>query len=132
MRRVLLDRGRDCESGITLEYLQSLYDAYEAFIMDISRTIPVIKVDYRRFQTADVMARAIAHEYAHIHNIRHVTFEALESLGVRGSPESKSPEAAAPKTKSRVATEECASGGAQKGDIEGEEEEEDSTDPCGL
>ena len=49
-------RSRDCESGITLQYLQMLYQAYEDFIKDISRIIPVIRVNYDKFRSADEMA----------------------------------------------------------------------------
>ena len=46
-------RNRGCENGMTLEYLQSLHQAYEEFIADIARVIPVIKVDYSKFRTAE-------------------------------------------------------------------------------
>ena len=36
LRRIRM-RERDCESGVTLEYLQGLYAAYEEFIEDIAR-----------------------------------------------------------------------------------------------
>lgn len=52
-------RNRECESSITLEYLQNLHSAYEAFIADIARIIPVIRVNYERFRTADEMADMI-------------------------------------------------------------------------
>merc|ERR1711879_168006 len=72
-RRIQL-RKRDCESGIPLEYLQALHSAYEVFIADIARVIPVIKVDYSNFRTAEEMAQVIKKEYVQIANIRHVTF----------------------------------------------------------
>lgn len=65
---------RDCERGITLEYLQALHRAYEEFIRDISRAIPVIKVDYAKFRTTEEMALRIQREYDRIHNIRLVRF----------------------------------------------------------
>lgn len=52
-------RQRECESSISLEYLQNLHSAYEEFIQDISRIIPVIRVNYERFRTADEMAEMI-------------------------------------------------------------------------
>jgi hypothetical protein len=67
-------RQRDCEAGIPLDYLHDLYNAYEHFIADISRVIPVIKVDYSRFRTAEEMAKMIRIEYAEIANVRHVQF----------------------------------------------------------
>lgn len=56
-------RNRGVESGISLEYLKSLYKGYEDFIGDISRVIPVIRVDYERFGTAQEMAELIEQEY---------------------------------------------------------------------
>lgn len=52
-------RSRECESGISVEYLRNLYAAYEEFIEDISRIIPVIRVNYERFRSADEMAEMI-------------------------------------------------------------------------
>lgn len=48
-------RNRSCESGISVEYLRCLYDAYEEFLTDISKVIPVLKVDYHTFKTAEVI-----------------------------------------------------------------------------
>jgi deoxyadenosine kinase len=49
------ERARGCEVGITIEYLTALRDAYEDFIDDISRVIPVIRVDWSKFRTAEEM-----------------------------------------------------------------------------
>jgi deoxyadenosine kinase len=72
-RRIQM-RNRDVEKGITLEYLKNLYQAYEGFIRDISRIIPVIKINYETFRTVDEMASAIATEYAKLTNITKVSF----------------------------------------------------------
>merc|ERR1712066_1201173 len=83
-------RARSCEAGIPLDYLKALHAAYEVFIQDISRVIPVIKVDYERFRTAEEMAKVIKSEYAKIANIRHVTFsDVLLSSSPSTSPEKK-------------------------------------------
>jgi len=68
-------RKRECESGIPLDYLKSLHAAYEVFIKDIARVIPVIKVDYQRFRTAQEMAQVIKREYQLISNVRNVKFD---------------------------------------------------------
>jgi len=72
-RRIQM-RNRGCESGITLEYLENLYNAYAVFIKEISRIIPVIKVNYEQFRTADEMAEAIAERYHSMTNIQHVFY----------------------------------------------------------
>ena len=46
----------------------------ETFISEISRIIPVIKVDYSRFRTAKEMAAAIAQEYSQLSTVRHVSW----------------------------------------------------------
>jgi len=79
-RRIQM-RSRDCESAIPLEYLKALYQAYEVFIADIARVIPVIKVDYSQFRTAEAMAKVIKTEYGAIANIRNVSFGRVLTLG---------------------------------------------------
>eukprot|EP00911_Craspedida_sp_UC1_P001739 UC1_evm1s1326 len=41
-RRISM-RSRDCECGIPMEYLRRLHAAYEEFLVDIARIIPVIR-----------------------------------------------------------------------------------------
>jgi len=67
-------RNRDVESGISLDYLKALYQEYEAFIGDISRTVPVIRVDYDRFHSAEEMAAVIEREYLDSNFLRKVTW----------------------------------------------------------
>jgi len=83
LRRIKL-RNRDCESSVSLEYLTNLYKAYDIFLKDINRIIPVIKVDYERFRTADEMAEAIAQHYYNMCNIRNVSFD--DAKEEKGSP----------------------------------------------
>lgn len=67
-------RSRGFETGITLEYLQRLYNAYEDFINDISRLVPVIKVNWSRFQPEEEVAQHIKDEYLRMQNIHFVDF----------------------------------------------------------
>jgi deoxyadenosine kinase len=62
LRRIKL-RGRECEAGITLEYLMQLHAAYQRFIVDISRTIPVLRVKYEQFISVEEMAAGVEHYY---------------------------------------------------------------------
>ena len=55
-------RGRGVESGISAEYLEALYQGYEDFLAEISKTIPVVRVDYDRFRSVEEMAVAIERE----------------------------------------------------------------------
>ena len=57
------ERSRDVESGITLEYLAALRREYERFIGDISRTVPVIRVDWEAYRDVEAMAGVIEQEY---------------------------------------------------------------------
>jgi deoxyadenosine kinase len=84
-------RARDCETTISIEYLRSLHHAYETFITEIAKIIPVIKVDYSRFRTAEDMAAAIKREYEDIANIRHVTFDQHGPVHSRTSSSMASP-----------------------------------------
>lgn len=59
LERVKL-RNRDCETGLTVEYLRKLAFGYEAFIDDIRRVIPVIRVKWeQRHQDVRVLAAQI-------------------------------------------------------------------------
>lgn len=67
-------RGRECERNITIEYLTRLYNEYETFVQEISRVIPVIRVNWSEFQTADEIAKRIDREYQSLHVVRHIDF----------------------------------------------------------
>lgn len=62
MERVL-ERSRGVESGITLGYLTALHAEYERFIADISRMVPVIRVNWEQYRDADEIATTIEREY---------------------------------------------------------------------
>ena len=68
-------RARGCETGITVEYLRKLYNGYEEFIKEISKVIPVIRVNYSKFKTAEEMAEIIKREYYSMQNVRNVDYE---------------------------------------------------------
>jgi deoxyadenosine kinase len=87
-RRIAM-RSRECESGVPLEYLVALHAAYEKFITEIAKVIPVIKVDYNEFRTVEEMAAAIKLEYSRIANIREVNFggKPKQALSPKASPE---------------------------------------------
>jgi len=64
--RRIRDRDRGVESGITLEYLEALQDHYEHFILEISRSVPVIRVPYEHFHCSEDMAEMIVREVAEV------------------------------------------------------------------
>jgi deoxyadenosine kinase len=74
MERIKM-RSRDVESGVSLEYLTALYDEYSRFIQDISKTIPVITVDYDRFRDVEEMATMIEREYLNANFLREVNWQ---------------------------------------------------------
>jgi len=58
-------RSRDVESGISMDYLQGLRAEYESFISDISRTVPVIRVNWEEYRSVEQMVEVIEQEYFH-------------------------------------------------------------------
>jgi deoxyadenosine kinase len=66
-------RSRDVESTIKLEYLEALHAGYAEFVKNISKVVPVIRVDYERFATAEEMATMIKREYLETSFLREVT-----------------------------------------------------------
>lgn len=67
-------RARGCETGITLEYLRALYQGYEAFLVDIAKVIPVIKVRYSQFRTGEEMAKVVVQEWRRLQSVAIVDF----------------------------------------------------------
>jgi deoxyadenosine kinase len=57
------ERSRGCETGVSLEYLTQLYDGYEEFLGEISRLIPVLRVQWNEFWDVQPLAEAITREY---------------------------------------------------------------------
>jgi len=53
------ERARGMETGITLEYLQALHRVYEKFIEDISKRIPVIRIQWNEFRNVEDVAGMI-------------------------------------------------------------------------
>ena len=78
LRRIEM-RSRGCEAGIPMDYLKRLHAAYEAFLRDISRIIPVIRVDYSKFRDAGAMAEMVVREYASMSSVRHIDFKEEEA-----------------------------------------------------
>jgi deoxyadenosine kinase len=66
-------RSRDVESKIPLDYLTALHEGYQEFVESISKVIPVIRIDYERFATAEEMAEVIKREYLDASFLRQVT-----------------------------------------------------------
>jgi deoxyadenosine kinase len=52
-------RSRDCEIGITIEYLRALKKGYEDWLDDISDRIQVIKIDWNEFGSTDDIVKKI-------------------------------------------------------------------------
>ena len=63
------------ETTITLEYLTNLKNAYDSFLHDISRVIPVIKVDWSSFQDPEKVAEMIKAEWHKMQNIHSIDFK---------------------------------------------------------
>jgi deoxyadenosine kinase len=85
LRRIRM-RARGCEVGVTLEYLTQLHAAYEEFIQDISRVIPVFKVNYSQFRTVQEMAARIKQEYARISHIQYIDWPTSLSNSPKPQP----------------------------------------------
>ncbi len=70
-------RARDVETGISLEYLRGLHKAYQEFIQEISRTVPVIRVNWEEYRDVSEMAEMIEREYLKGNFLRDVTWNPM-------------------------------------------------------
>lgn len=66
-------RGRDIEQGVSLDYLKELYREYEVFVHDISRTIPVLRIDWNQFQEPEDIIETLRTEYLNKSYLRDLT-----------------------------------------------------------
>lgn len=62
-------RGRACEKTISIEYLRNLHKGYEDFVADISRSIPVIRVNWDTFMDEEELAARIVSEFQKIQTV---------------------------------------------------------------
>ena len=63
-------RNREIESDITLEYLKDLCSRYDDFANKISKSIPVIQIDYDEFKDENEIAKKIKEEWEKMMNIK--------------------------------------------------------------
>jgi len=68
------ERSRSVEVGVSIDYLRALHREYETFIAQISRTVPVIRVDWEQYRDAEEMATVIEREYLSGSFLREVTW----------------------------------------------------------
>lgn len=73
-RIVMRNRGMEV-NGITLEYLEKLYNSYHNFIYDISKIIPVIRIDWTCFRDEEEVAVKIKEEYEKIQIIHDIEWK---------------------------------------------------------
>ena len=67
-------RGRAAEQQISEQYLVALSTAYERFLLDISKIVPVIRVDWnKRDNNIEAVAQRIKHEYEQLLNVKKIT-----------------------------------------------------------
>ena len=57
------ERARGCEVSVSLEYLTQLYEGYDEFLQEISRLIPVLRVQWNQYWDVQPLAEAITREY---------------------------------------------------------------------
>ncbi|MBW2732271.1 MAG: deoxynucleoside kinase [Deltaproteobacteria bacterium] len=66
------ERSRGCEVGVDLAYLTALRENYEEFLEEVSRVIPVIRVDYDEFWDTEKLATAVTRQYTETNFLREL------------------------------------------------------------
>ncbi len=67
------ERARGCEVTVTLGYLAQLHANYDGFLEEISRLIPVLRVQWEEFAEVDRLAEAVTREYIRGGFLREIT-----------------------------------------------------------
>lgn len=67
------ERSRSVESQVSIEYLRALHSEYEAFVRDISRRIPTIRVSWEAYRDVEEMADVVQGEVMNASFLREVT-----------------------------------------------------------
>lgn len=65
-------RGRECEKGITVEYLEKLKRNYDEFIIKISQSVRVVKVNWSEFSDIEKTSQLVMEAYQSINKISEV------------------------------------------------------------
>lgn len=66
-------RGRGMESKITLEYMKDLHQAYQEFLQEISRTVPVIRINWNEFRDdIDAVTSRVVEEIKAINRVHTI------------------------------------------------------------
>ena len=65
-------RGRKYEEGVTIEYLNKLYNIYEEYMKEIRKVIPAMRVNCSKFKTVKELAQIIKTEFENKHTIKDV------------------------------------------------------------
>jgi deoxyadenosine kinase len=65
-------RARNCETGISIEYLRSLHAAYEVYLEDIARVVPVIRVNWSAYKDPVELSKSIKKEWESMQNVRRI------------------------------------------------------------
>ena len=73
--RRIMSRGRDMEMTISIDYLRQLHDGYETWLTEISRTIPVIKLNWNEFRDSGVVATKVTDALNSISSIITIDFD---------------------------------------------------------
>ena len=58
------ERARECEAGVSIEYLRDLRDGYEEWLADVEPRIPVLRLDWNEFHDPEFVVHLIKEKLA--------------------------------------------------------------------
>lgn len=73
--RRIKSRGREMESNITVEYLELLHKSYDEWMDNISKTIPIIRLNWSEFKDPELVEEKIRTCLESMRNISHINFD---------------------------------------------------------
>ena len=68
----IMERGRECEKTITIEYLRILHREYDIFLKELSKSSPVFRIKWDNFYDSEKVASAIISQIKNTDNIHYL------------------------------------------------------------
>ena len=68
----IMERGRECEKTISIDYLRTLHREYDLFLGELSKSIPIVRIKWDNFHAPEKVASSIISHMKNSDNIHYL------------------------------------------------------------